>query len=164
MASLARLRRPVNSATPKDLARFALGAPSGALSMANMDAAQQQLALFVLARLGEEEALANRVIADRNRGIDEGRWSGDPIRSGMSIWVGGDSGADAPPALAIGAERVLADCQVRAAMLVMFRALQDAFGGLPVGGLLQGSVAQLAAPYTDHPDYRPEWRLLLPPD
>lgn len=88
---------------------------------------------------------------------------GDEPKPDLSVWASSDGDESLSPTLRIGAERVLADCQAKRARAIMLFQVGTQMGGPLIGRALTdafaGALAKLAEPWSDHPEYRPEWRL-----
>jgi hypothetical protein len=111
---------------------------------------------FLLARIAEDEAAAREAIRMRDR-IDFIRQPEVPDLA-FEAWD------DAPvPFVAVGPERVLAECEAKRRIVGMCIPSGDDEDGVPfyVGGYGEAYVEALgflALPYADHPDYREDWR------
>ena len=116
--------------------------------------AQVTLTEFLLARIADEEHLAHDAASE-----------GTPHRTGWQLWT---SKVDTTPggellgprgSVEASPSRVLAECEAKRAAIraaqVERRALERNEGAIP-GNL--SVICALALPYSDHPDYLPEWK------
>ena len=102
---------------------------------------------FLLARIAEDEALVGRFV---NRGVGEGvdAWG----EAATDYFFGAGSPCDP--------SRVLAECAAKRAIVEMWAVRQEQ-DHLAVQAHATGlglAIRALAAAYSDHPDYQPEWR------
>lgn len=96
------------------------------------------LAEFLLARVAEDEAVAERL---RRPSVGD-PWGWQPNPHPLTTCGHGATQVHVNPA------RVLAECEIKRRVLDMGWATED----------LEELTAVLALPYADHPDYREEWR------
>lgn len=93
---------------------------------------------FLFARIAEDEAQAREAIAERKRVTRDG----DEPDDRFAYWP--DLGA---PAVVVGGERVIAECEAKR------RIVEEA-----QRAIWFPYIRFLAAVYSDHPDYREEWK------
>jgi hypothetical protein len=116
---------------------------------------------FLNARLAEDEASA--------RAAEPGPWSstarhdeGYVHDSDGSYLVYSEGAVDIPTAAHIARydpARVLREIAAKRAILELFAiSNEEGFGGSEGWTLVRDAVRQIAAVYSDHPDYREEWR------
>lgn len=115
------------------------------------------IAEFVLARIAEDQAIAESVRAER------GDVRGDQTRS-VQEWAEFDS---SEPHVAVGHDRMLAECAAKRKIIVEHGPDSHQWCiGCHFGSDEERmykidecpTKRMLAEPYADHPDYRPEWR------
>lgn len=112
-----------------------------------MTTATQTLAEFILARVGEDEAVASGVVGDRVFGADE------PIGTGDDPWPSERAFAER-----LTPARVLAQCKAYRAIVEMFPDAGHNGDGWNEAGI--DVLLNLAAIWSDHADYRAgEWAL-----
>jgi hypothetical protein len=101
------------------------------------------LAEFLLARYADEEAVAR----DAEGWFQSTDWTSSRAAEHGELW---------DPA------RVLAECEAKREIVEAWRHESRGRDGIPartpVAGALLWVMKQLAQPYSDHPDYRQEWR------
>jgi hypothetical protein len=112
---------------------------------------------FILQRIAEDEAAAREAIRMRDR-IDFIRPPEVPDLA-FEAWE------DAPvPFVAVGPERVLAECEAKRRIVKRAQRASEAFRQSinpvtsGVAMTMDLVLTDLALPYADHPDYREEWR------
>lgn len=105
---------------------------------------------FLLARIAEDETLAKRVIAERQAAS----WAPgmEPEEPDLDIWVDVDGHT---PHVAVGAERVLAECAAKRG--IAEECLAAIGRGESTWLASRVVLPLLARPYAGHPDYQSEW-------
>lgn len=107
---------------------------------------------FLLARVSEEEAVAQEVLRDRRRGIEQGARYEDPDTNPLMAWEDGPK-----PFAAMSAERVLADCKAKRRLVQLWAQSDDMYGG-DAGAFMDDALRAFVQPYADREDFRQEWR------
>lgn len=111
---------------------------------------------FLNARIDEDEALARAAIEQRDDEIKRGVYrEGCEPKPDMSLfawddWIGG-------PGLGMEAERLLAECEAKRAIVNDCTGYAEDDGHAVSDGLSMRALTYLAKPYADHPDYDPAW-------
>jgi len=117
-----------------------------------MNDATQTMTLteFLLARFAEDEAVARKATHQKVAGPSHGHWHADS----WHLTNGQLEAADRAHIARFDPERVLAECEAKRNLITLVES-----DGTYSGDWMEGrALAHLAAPYADHPDYRPEWR------
>lgn len=123
---------------------------------------------FIAARLDEDEATANAVGDERERtwtAETDGQLDAGYVQNGLGTTIVYDEGrpraAEAAHIARHDPARVLRDITAKRAMLADLVRAAERFGGYrdDCDDPLRLHMRALAAPYADHPDFKPKWSL-----